>query len=75
MKRSIIQTVYLGFGLALALLLAVAVIAVRSRRVMSGYTDEAFVHHGVLDSGVKFMQKPFSPAALSRKVREVLDSN
>ncbi|HBB96464.1 MAG TPA: hypothetical protein DC054_13840 [Blastocatellia bacterium] len=42
---------------------------------MSGYTDEAIVHHGVLDSNVKFIQKPFSPLGLSKKVREVLDSN
>ncbi len=41
---------------------------------MSGYTDDAIVHHGVLDEGTAFIGKPFSMHALARKVRETLDA-
>lgn len=40
---------------------------------MSGYTDEAIIRHGVLDSKNAFIQKPFTPISLSKKVREILD--
>ena len=39
----------------------------------SGYADNAIVHHGILDPGTHFLQKPFSLKTLSHKVREVLD--
>ena len=41
---------------------------------MSGYTDDAIVHHGILEPGLAFIQKPFTPGTLARKVREVLDA-
>ena len=40
---------------------------------MSGYTDDVILQHGILESGVAFLQKPLTPDALTRKVRQVLD--
>lgn len=42
---------------------------------MSGYTDNAIVHHGVLEEGVNYIQKPFTINKLIRKVREILDKD
>jgi len=40
---------------------------------MSGYTDNAITHHGILEKGMNYLQKPFTMEGLARKVREVLD--
>jgi DNA-binding response OmpR family regulator len=41
---------------------------------MSGYTDDAIGHHGILDPGIHFLQKPFTSDSLLHKVRDVLDA-
>ena len=42
---------------------------------MSGYTDNAIFHHGVLEEGINYIQKPFTIDGLARKVREVLEKD
>ena len=41
---------------------------------MSGYTDDAVLQHGILESGVAYLQKPLTPDSMARKVRQVLDA-
>jgi PAS domain S-box-containing protein len=41
----------------------------------SGYTADVIAHHGVLDEGIHFIQKPFAPNSLTNKIREVLDQS
>ena len=40
----------------------------------SGYTDPPIAHHGVLDAGIAFIQKPFTSTELLLKVRKLLDA-
>jgi signal transduction histidine kinase len=41
---------------------------------MSGYSENANIHHGVIEEGSDFIEKPFSPEVLTRRIREVLDT-
>jgi len=40
----------------------------------SGYTDDALIHHGVLETGIELLSKPYTPATLAHRVREMLDN-
>jgi two-component system cell cycle sensor histidine kinase/response regulator CckA len=40
---------------------------------ISGYTDDVISHHGILEPGIHFLQKPFLPVKLAQKIREILD--
>jgi len=39
----------------------------------SGYTDDTITRHGILEEGVSFIGKPYTPSALARKVREIIE--
>ncbi len=39
---------------------------------MSGYTDDAVVRHGILEPGLAYVEEPFRPQSLVRKIRESL---
>jgi DNA-binding NarL/FixJ family response regulator len=41
---------------------------------VSGYSDDEAVRHGLLEDPMAYLQKPFTPTTLARKVREVLDA-
>jgi two-component system cell cycle sensor histidine kinase/response regulator CckA len=59
-------------------MLSEAVVALRPQcRVLflSGYNDDDVLRHGVVESEVEFLQKPYTPALLAQKVRTVLDSD
>jgi two-component system, cell cycle sensor histidine kinase and response regulator CckA len=42
---------------------------------ISGYTDNTVITHGMLEPGLTFLQKPFTPQVLAGKIREILDLN
>jgi len=41
---------------------------------VSGYNDDPVVHQAMLENGTAFLQKPFTPSVLTRKLREVLEA-